>query len=152
MPHEGTLTAQATRAVPVVRSSAFVDLLTDRSLFLQRWKRAGDKVTVPELHASFPGLSSSSLVRVLDSLVRRGLADWSSSREGISPVGGRAARMEGGCLSLLASCAAQPRATAGVLSVRERVRKQTDESMIQNRSAFSAVTRDDLSTSPQRGV
>lgn len=55
--------------------------LTDRQLaVLAALERVGRGVTVPELHASFPHLAPSSLVRVLDSLVRRGLVEWSGNR------------------------------------------------------------------------
>jgi hypothetical protein len=55
--------------------------LTDRQVaVLAALERRGDATTVPELHRDFPQLKPAELVRVLDSLVRRGLVMWTGDR------------------------------------------------------------------------
>jgi DNA-binding IclR family transcriptional regulator len=55
--------------------------LTDRQLaVLAALERRGSPVTVPELREDFPQLKASVLVGVLDTLIRRGLADCAGDR------------------------------------------------------------------------
>lgn len=55
--------------------------LTNRQVaVLAALERRGDATTVPQLHGDFPQLKPAELVRVLDSLVRRGLVMWTGDR------------------------------------------------------------------------
>jgi DNA-binding IclR family transcriptional regulator len=55
--------------------------MTDRQVaVLAALERHGRPTTVPELHADFPEIAASTIVRVLDVLVERGLVEWTGDR------------------------------------------------------------------------
>lgn len=55
--------------------------LTDRQVVVMAaLERRGVPTTVPELHEDFPHMRPSEIVRVLDSLVLRGVVDWTGDR------------------------------------------------------------------------